>query len=517
MKVITFKFIYLLGFESKAVKYGEDEETFSLQRAETGDHRINKEHQSNHIDQNKDLKFNNQRIKTNSNNNNNNRNNNNDNSEKDIFKGSSSSNFFNNRNNGKERDEDYDDNVNVNQDRDYESRRKVVRNRSRRPVQQNNRQAQQNSDSNNEYNSNDNYNRNNDDNNRNNDYNRNNNYNRNSDNNRNKDSNRNRNSDFEAKKTDNQEQQNRRTIKPVDFTNNYAGSSYLPTTAKPSSTTLNSEQYTTAVNNYRTRNGQRRPYTPEYEASSTPVYTVSTPAPFKQTQQYNNPPSRPANSPVTENYPQQKLASKSTTAFDEHYDIPKIKPSTVAENYNAQYDTQKTKQTASTAAQTYNTQYDVSKTKQTPTPFSTQYDVPKSKSTSVDQTYETTKVKQNNFVSKTTPYDKTENYPSNNPAYISNFDKKTTTPLKQSDNYPTTYSPKPFSNFPTTFSPRTNSGYTEIAHQTISYTKNTQSSAYTQYSSSQAKNNSPKSTNGGSNVQYTPTVPKAVSTTPVTR
>lgn len=491
------------GFESKAVKYGEDEETFSLQRAETGDHRINREHQSNHVDQNKDARINNQRPSK-QNNNYNNRNKNNDNSEKDIFKGSSSSNFFNNRNNGKERDEDYDDNVNVNQDKDYETRRKVVRNKVRRPVQ--------NYENNNENNRNNDYNRNNghngnNDNNRNNDYNRNNEYNRNRNTN-------NRNSEFEARKTDIQEQQNRRTTKPVTFNNNYAGSSYLPTTAKPSSTTLNNEQYTTAINNYRSRNGQKqRQYTPEYESSSTPVYTVSTPAPFKQTHQYNAPPSRPANIPVTENYPQQKPVSKSTTTFDEHYDIPKVKPTTLGQNYNAQYDTQKTKQTASTAAQSSSTQYDVPKTKQTPSTFSTQYDVTKSKPTTADQVYETTKVKQNSFPTKTTPYEKTENYPSNNPVYSSTIDKKST--AKQVGSYPTTLSPKPFSNFPSTFAPRTNAGYTEIAHQTISYTKNSQSTAFSQYSSSQAAKETPKNTN--SNNQYTPTVPKLSSTTPVSR
>ncbi|XP_076265617.1 uncharacterized protein LOC143199579 [Rhynchophorus ferrugineus] len=120
------------GFESKAVRYGEDEETFSLQRAETGDIRINRDPQVQVVNQQKnDFRRPAPR-----------RNQVNVNQERDIFKSSSSSNFFNNRNNGKENDDDYDDNVNVNQNNDYQGR-KTVRKQQRRPVQQNTTPAQQ--------------------------------------------------------------------------------------------------------------------------------------------------------------------------------------------------------------------------------------------------------------------------------------------------------------------------------------------------------------------------------------
>uniref|UniRef100_A0A6P7F5R2 Probable serine/threonine-protein kinase clkA isoform X2 n=1 Tax=Diabrotica virgifera virgifera TaxID=50390 RepID=A0A6P7F5R2_DIAVI len=545
------------GFESKPHKYGEDEETFALQRAETGDARINREQQAKVVDQTKQPKTFSAAPRQKYNNNNNN--------EREIFKSSSSSNFYNNRNNGKERDEDYDDNVNINQNQDYEQKRKVVRNKSRRPVQNRNEQNEnnQNANKNNEYNRNQNneynrnqnneYNRNNQNesrkenrnneyNNRNNEYNRNqnNNYNRNqnNDNNRNQnnDSNRNQNNDYNRNQNNdynrnqnndynrnqntdynknqntdynrnqntdynknqnnntyyndynknNQAAQTRRPVtKFTGFVNNFAGS-YEPTTSRPTSTTLNSEQYTTAINNYKSRNGQRRPQTSEYTDS--PVYTISTPAPFRQ-QQYNSPPSRSTN-----NAQYTSAAPKQSTNYDDNYDIPKVK-STVAQDYNTQYDIPKVKPASSTGTQ-YNTQ-----------------------KTTVSQ-YETTKTKQ---TFKSPGSERTENYPSNNPKYTSNFEKKPTTPFKQDENYPTTLNPKPFSvsinnnnnnnnnnNFPTTFAPRTNAAYSQIAQQTSNYNQNRQS---TQNSPS-SFNSTPRSTPF---TQYTPTVPKLSSTTPVSR
>ncbi|XP_072392794.1 uncharacterized protein [Diabrotica undecimpunctata] len=530
------------GFESKPHKYGEDEETFALQRAETGDARINREQQAKVVDQTKQPKSFSTAPRQKYNNNNNN--------DREIFKSSSSSNFYNNRNNGKERDEDYDDNVNINQNQDYEQKRKVVRNKSRRPVQnrneqnENNQNANRNSEfnrnQNNEFNRNQNneYNRNNQNdysrkenknsdynNNRNNEYNRNqnNNYNRNqnNDNNRNQnndynrnqnnDYNRNQNNDYNRNQNNdynknqntefnrnqyndynrnqnnvtnnndyNKNTQTAQTRRPATkftgFVNNFAGS-YEPTTSKPTSTTLNSEQYSTAINNYKSRNGQRRPQTSEYTDS--PVYTISTPAPFRQ-QQYNSPPSRSTN-----NAQYTSAAPKQSTNYDDNYDIPKVK-STVAQDYNTQYDIPKVKPASSTGTQ-YNTQ-----------------------KTTVSL-YETTKTKQ---TFKSTGSERTENYPSNNPKYTSNFEKKPTTPFKQNDNYPTTLNPKPFSvsnnNFPTTFAPRTNAAYSQIAQQTSTYNQNRQS---TQNSPS-SFNSTPRSTPF---TQYTPTVPKLSSTTPVSR
>nr|CAH7757007.1 unnamed protein product [Callosobruchus chinensis] len=484
------------GLESKPAKYGEDEETFALQRAETGDARLNREHQSGSVNQKKEQKFNYQRPKPahNANNNNNN---------------DSSSNFFNNRNNGKERDEDYDDNVNANQDRDNEQKRKVVRNRGRKPsvqadnnrnehnrnVQPNNRNTQngqhrnvQNNDHNNAQNND--YNRNtqanNNYNNQNNNYNRNNqnaDYNRNSQTtdftrntpappadfartspNQNTDYTRqsqtnNYNQNTATAAADNNEAQTRRPAsRPTGFLNNFAGSSYIPTTLRPSasSTTINNEQYTTAINNYRARNGQKpRPQQTNDYTAQTPQYTVSTPAPFKQTQFRQSSTFAPTKD--TENYPKVKL---STT---ERYD-------------------QQSKFKQSTSGSSDYSAYEVTKTKP-----STHF-----------------------------PGTKTENYPSNNPQY---FDKKPTTPLKQTEAFSTTLStkPKPFSQtqtLPTTFAPRTNAAYTQIAQQTLKQSSTLISTGFVQAKSSTA---SKAPVPAVSSTPYTPTVPKISPTTPIAR
>ncbi|KAJ8913617.1 hypothetical protein NQ315_013439 [Exocentrus adspersus] len=492
------------GLESKRLKYGEEEETFALQRAETGDARLNRDHQSNSVNQKKEVRDNyynrpNQQRQNNQNN------------ERDIFKASSSSNFYNNRNNGKERDEDYDDNVNVNQDRDYEQKKKDTRvKQQRRPAQ--NRQQNNDHSINNDY--------------------------RNS-------------QDYNNERNDNYDAQTRRpSARPTGFTNNFAGSSYIPTTSKPSSTTINSEQYTTAVNNYRGRQGQRHrvqqeqyndadnfrqtnnnnspatstntPYRQTQQqynnadnfkqtsSNNSPPFSTSTPV--KQTQQYNTPPLRqPTTNYNNNNYQQQYTTTqnpsretenfsqqrpKQTTPYDDQYDVPKVKP-TKKENY------------PTTAPQSYNTQYDVPKTKQT-----------------------------ENYPAKATTFGKTENYPSNNPQYA---EKKPTTPLKQTENYPTTFSPKPkpFSvnsepatNLPTTFAPRTNAAFTQIVQQTQNYNHkqpiniqqlnsqnpttqhNNPTNTFSQQHHAQTKNSTPKST---AYTQYTPTVPKITSTTPVSR
>lgn len=135
------------GFESKAIKYGEDEETFALQRAETGDARFNREHQTQRVNQQKESNY---RYNNNNNNHQSNRpsnNNNNNNNDREIFKGSSSSNFFNNRNGGKEPDfEDEEGDArpaNANQDNDREQKRKIVRKQNRRPVNNNQQQEEE--------------------------------------------------------------------------------------------------------------------------------------------------------------------------------------------------------------------------------------------------------------------------------------------------------------------------------------------------------------------------------------
>lgn len=379
-----------------------------MQRAETGDARLNRNHQSGSVNQHKEPTYQPQGTRT-KNNNNNYNNNNNNNNDKEIFKASSSSNFYNNRNNGKEREEDYDDNVNVNQNRDYERKRKVVRNKVRRPV----------------------------------------------------------NNEPESQNNQNYEAQTRRSNRPTGFSNNFAGSSYIPTTSKPTTTTINNDQYTTAVNNYRLRNGQRQrhQFTSTDNNSPVPNYTISTPAPFRQTQ-YNTPPKRVNNGQYysttqapakeTENYP-------STTKYDLRYDIAKVKQATVVDNFEA------TKTKSNFASQTK----------------------------SYDQS--------------TSGYDKTENYPSNNPQY-NGFSKKPTTSAKQPENYPTTAAvnnAKPYSatNLPTTFAPRTSAAYSTIAQQTINYN----------YVKQTAPQKSPSTPKAVPVTQYTPTVPKVSSTTPAGR
>ncbi|XP_050316341.1 GATA zinc finger domain-containing protein 14 [Anthonomus grandis grandis] len=388
------------GFESKAVKYGEDEETFALQRAETGDARINREQQTQVVNQNKDY----QRPQTRRNNNFNNNNNNNRDQERDIFRASSSSNFFNNRNNGKENDEDYDDNVNINQNRDYEQKRKIVRKQQKRPVQQTAAPVQQ------------------------------------------------------TPAPIQQQVQTRRPARPTGFVNNFAGSSYNPTTQRPASPAANSDQYSTpssVTNNFRRGQRQRINTNQNNIVSSTisypnptPSYTISTPAPFRQ--------SPPASKPFSQNVP----------SSTENY--PTAKPTNAAVNYN------------------------------------TNYDVPKISNT------------------------QTENYPSNNPQYAkpttafassqynTAFDKKPTSPKKIDTYKPTTFSPsaKPFSissnSFPTTFAPRTQQGFTQIAQQTNSF--NSPKNPFSQ------QFNSPSTTQRSTTItQYTPTVPKISSTTPVGR
>ncbi|KAH1017637.1 hypothetical protein HUJ05_008249 [Dendroctonus ponderosae] len=401
------------GFESKAHKYGEDEETFALQRAETGDARINREPQSQVVNQQKDYQRPQARRPLNNNNNNN--------AEKDIFRTSSSSNFFNNRNNGKETDEDYDDNVNVNQDRDFEQKRKIVRKQQRRPVQQ------------------------------------------------------------QTTKQPEQEQQQlqtRRPQRPTGFANNFAGSSYNPTTQRATSTPNNEQSSAT----FRSRQRQR-------VSNQTPSYTVSTPAPFRSSANHQ------FSTSSTENYPQPR-ATNAPVSFNTNYDVPRV-PKQQTQNYPSSSAT-----------------------------FDANYDVPKvakqenyaSRSTSAPVSFNSPKATKQ----------QTENYPSNNPQYsrtttpLANsqystaFDKKSTSPKKAETYKPTTFSPKakPFSvpatntGFPTTFAPRTQQAYTQIAQQTQKASSNF---AQQQFSNPSTTQRSTTFT------PYTPTVPKISSTTAVPR
>lgn len=472
------------------MRYGEEEDTFSLQRAETGDARLNREHQAQHVNQQKEATYRN-------NHNNHHISNRPSNNDREIFKSSSSSNFFNNRNGGKEVDEEDEETaapVNANQDYDRTQKRKLVRKQNRRP-------------SNNDQ------------------YNNNNNENQNQDN-----------------QQQYQEDRTQKPNRPTGFTNNFAGSSYVPTTTKATTTEVTNNQYT---NSNGRRNGQRQRVrinnaqqsTEQQQATNadTPAYSASTPAPFRQTQQYNNinrhpttydngqyRPTTQAPKPTKEpeNYPTTLTQRKQTYTQPKK---PENYPSTLPATNSNQYESTKIKQTKQTEnypPTTYNTQ---------------QYDNKK----------------------QTTPFKQTENYPSsavNTQNTQQHETKKQTTPFRQTDNYPTTFPPKPFQKstqfnsqtpqdtFPTTFAPRTNAAYTQIAQQTTQYkqNKNTQFNTHaTQYDSNspttfnQQQDNT-RATNAQSNfnqhnsnitpkttpyTQYTPTVPKIATptTTPVSR
>jgi hypothetical protein len=217
----------------------------------------------------------------------------------------------------------------------------------------------------------------------------------------------------------------------------------------------------------------------------------------------------------TENYPTQTTANRNNQ-FNNQYNAPKSKatenyptqaPVSRNSQYNNQYNAPKSKATENYPTQApvsrnnqYNTQYNVPKSKPTEnyptqppkvTQFNTHYDIPKVKST-----------KQSDFPS--TPFKND---------YSTQFSKKPTTPVKQTDNYPTTFAPKfnkspsQSSNYPSTFAPRTNSAYTQISQQTTQY--NSQNNF-----NHQQQHSTPRTTPF---TQYTPTVPKISSTTPVAR
>ncbi|XP_044755211.1 GATA zinc finger domain-containing protein 14-like [Coccinella septempunctata] len=457
------------GFESKAKKYGEDEETFALQRAETGDVRLNREHQTQRVNQQKENNYSNQPRKHHQQQQSHRPNNNQEN-ERDIFKGSSSSNFFNNRNGGKETDEDYDDNVNANQNNDQFQKRKLNKKPVRRPSYNNQQQETTEAPVS---------------------------------------------TPKRVKQTQprNEENQTNRPQKPTGFINNFAGSSYVPTTTPRGTTTLSNERYTVAVNNHRVRNSQRhrapipdRQYNNadnfrQSQSTSEPL-TVSTPAPFRQSNQYNNSPSRQSTQ-FNNNYNNQPSTSGSNKQTTQNYPRPNNQQKN---EYNDDFETKKT----------------------------------------------------------------TENYPQR-----TNFDaKKSPAPFQsQNDNYPTTYSPKKqfyqtttkkVENYPTTFSPKTNQGYNTISQVTTQYNNNQgqnnqkqqqnnyqnnqqqfntqkpqpfssqkpnnfnsqppqpfsnqKSTNYNQFSSQKTNRDNQQSTPKTTPyTQYTPTVPKITSTTPINR
>ncbi|KAK4876319.1 hypothetical protein RN001_012741 [Aquatica leii] len=448
------------GFESKAYRYGEEEEPFSLQRAETGDVRINREHQVQRVNQQKETygykprpdEYQQQNSNRNYNNNNNNKD--------DIFKGSSSSNFFNNRNGGKETDDDdYESaKVNANQDNDQTQRRKqAVRKTTRRPTYE------------------------------------------------------------------------EQTEKPrsTGFINNFAGSSYKPTTTtvRPVPTT-NNEQYTRQrqrgrvnpqynnADNFRQTTNKNYEDDGRYRAENngqsnrntqTSQFTVSTPSPFKQTQENKTPQYNPTTLPPrsTENYP------PSFNQDQARYNERQKTTNTRKENYPTFPAQTQTQTQAQTQTQTKTTDN-----------YSNFKNNPQGQQQYYNDQYETTKTKSY------------ENYPSE----YNTQNKKLTTPVKQADNYPTTYSPKFNKDYKTseqytTASPQQNPTYTQTNQQDTTY--NRPSSQYTQNLNYQQQYDNSRTTSSQTNqnqaqtyrqtgqinsvqqqkqttqyTQYTPTVPR---------
>ncbi|XP_017784540.1 PREDICTED: putative mediator of RNA polymerase II transcription subunit 26 isoform X2 [Nicrophorus vespilloides] len=589
------------GYESKAVKYGEDEETFSLQRAETGDARLSREHQAQRVNQQKD--FSNRKFNSGG-------------SDRDIFKTSSSSNFFNNRNGGKELDEDEDDgNVNANQNRDNVQKRKLIRKQNRRPQEQDFQKAQTQRPQQQQ------------------DYQKSQtqrpqqqqdyqkaqtqrpqqqqdyqktqtqrpqqqqdyqkaqtqrpqqqqdyqkaqtqrpqqqqdfqktqtqrpqqqeNYPKQQDyqktqtqrpqqqenypkqqqqdfqktqtqrpqqqENYSRQQQRQQQQDFQKSQTQKpqpqenypkqqqrqqqtrpqvqQQQQQRnqrpqqnfdsqtsRPSRPTGFANNFAGSSYIPTTSRPTSTTnnINAEQYTTAINNFRARNSQRRPnpnrqqyndadnfrQTPQQNPSTS--FAASTPAPFRQTQQYNrNPTTSAPKTAETENYP--PSFNKQSFSTTQQKPSPfKVQP-------------QSAKQSFPTTPVAQNSSPD------------THYDIPKVKPSKQTENYPKDIQGPTTFAPKTNSFAYTQSTQFNKQQDFSKINTKQTTPQAQSTQFTNNNN-----QFNTPAAPGHNRPF---ANQFNSQKQTTQ---YTQQSST------PKST---THTQYTPTVPKVSSTTPISR
>ncbi|XP_045475315.1 GATA zinc finger domain-containing protein 14-like isoform X2 [Harmonia axyridis] len=463
------------GFESKAKKYGEDEETFGLQRAETGDVRLNREHQTQRVNQQKETTYNNNRKAhqqqshrpNNDHQQQSHRQNNDQDHERDIFKGSSSSNFFNNRNGGKETEDDYDDNVNANQNNDQFQKRKLNRKPMRRPV--NNNQQQDTTSA-----------------------------------------------PVPTPKRIKQtqprleENQTNRPQKPTGFINNFAGSSYVPTTTPRGTTTLTNERYTVAVNNHRNRNSVRhRAQIPDRQYNSADNFrqsqstseplTVSTPAPFRQSNQYNNPPSRQSNQYNNnynnqQNYPTTPAFNKQTTQ-----NYPRANNNQQNDEYNDE-DFDIKKSTKVTENYPQKTNFEV---KKSPAPFQNQNDNYPTTFSPKKQYYQTTtkKVEGYNTISQvTTQYNTNNQNTQNQKQQQSNYQNN----QQQQFN---TQKPQPFS------SQKPNNQNTQQP-QPFS---NQKSNNYNQFNSQKTNYNQQSTPKTTPYTQYTPTIPKITSTTPISR
>lgn len=462
------------GFESKAKKYGEDEETFALQRAETGDVRLNREHQTQRVNQQKQQNYQNNARKPQQPQAHKQKNN--QDNERDIFKGSSSSNFFNNRNGGKETDEDYDDNINANQNNDQFQKRKINRKPVRRPNY--NQQQQETTTSS-------------------------------------------ASTPRKIKQTQpiNEENQTTRPQKPTGFINNFAGSSYVPTTTPRGTTTLSNERYTVAVNNHRTRNGQRhRAQIPERQynnadnfrqsQSTSEPLTVSTPAPFRQSNQYNNPSPRPSNQFNNNN--QQNY--QSTQGFNKQTSQNYPRPSNNEQSeYNDDFEIKKS--TKEVDNYQPKTNYEV---KKAPASFQGQNDNYPTTFSPKKQYYQSTPKKVENYPTTFSPKTNqgyntisqvTTQYNTNQNNQNQNNQKQQQNNYQNNQQQINTQKPQPFSN-------QKNNNFNSQPPQPFSNQKSNNFNQFTSQKTNYNQQSTPKTT---PYTQYTPTVPKITSTTPISR
>lgn len=485
-----------------------------MQRSDTGDARLNREHQSQKINQqaNYNTAVPPKRPTPHGR----------PSHDQDILRGSSSSNFFNNRNGGKETDDDYYSNAGApNQNSDVPKKKVIRKFNTRKPVENYDDQTQKPAKP----------------------------------------------TGFSNNFAGSIPSSTARTTVSEQYssTNNYRG--------RQNGRGRGGERHYNNAENFRNNNeGQYN-----QQQNNNNQQTASTPAPFKQTQepkqyknvnrqstQYNNQYDNGQYNPTT-------AAPKPT--FNNQYDTPRARPQPQAEtattaaavkpNYNNQYQSKQTDNYPSTASggntQTYNNQYQNKQTDNYPSTASVNKQSNQYQNKQTDNYPSTASVnKQSNqyastaapfrqpdYNKQTTQYKKeTENYPTtagftNKQNYNTQYDvqKKPTTLTKQTENYPTTfapskqtyqkqttqyYQPKETENYPSTAggnnkqyeqynSKQTTQYNSQYNSQSTDYKQNEysrtqyQNSQTTQYTQQQYSTTSKPTTQ---HTQYTPTVPK---------
>ncbi|GLV41957.1 uncharacterized protein CBL_00419 [Carabus blaptoides fortunei] len=481
------------GYETAAFA-GEDEGTFHLQRSDTGDARLIREHQSQKINQqaNYNTAVPPKRPTPHGR----------PTQDQDILRGSHSSNFFNNRNGGKETEDDYYSNTGApNQNSDIPKKKVIRKFNNRKPVEDSyDDQTQKPSKP----------------------------------------------TAFSNNFAGSVPSSTARTAVSEQYstTNNYRGRQ--AGRAAPFRQTPESKQYknvnrqSTQYNN-QNDNGQYNPTT----AAPKPTYNIQYDTPRVRQQPQAESATTAAVKPNSNNQYQSKQTDNysSTTLSGK------------AQTYNNQYQNKQTDNYSSTAisgnAQTYTNQYQNKQTENYPSTASVnkqsnQYPSTASVNKQNNQ-YPSTAApfRQPDYNKQTTQYKKeTENYPTtpgftNKQNYNTQYDvqKKPTTQAKQTENYQTTFAPSKQTYQKSTtqyYQPKETENYTTTAEgnnkqydqhntkQTTQYNNqyNSQSTVYTkqtdysrtQYQNSQTTQYSQQYSNTSKpttqHTQYTPTVPK---------